>query len=58
MMALASLHFREGRRAAADALVTSMLARESLPLDPWWIYGPGDYRHVQTMLTALRSVLK
>lgn len=58
MMAMASLHFRQGRRAAADAVIASMFARTSIPLDPWWIYGPADFRHIATMLAALRGALE
>jgi tetratricopeptide (TPR) repeat protein len=58
MLAMASLHFRQGRRTAADAVIDSMFSRTSIPLDPWWIYGPADYRHIGTMLSALRGAIQ
>lgn len=58
MTSLAALHVRRGRPAEAEVAVNQMLARTTLPLDPWWVYWPADYRHITTLLPAVRGAIK
>jgi tetratricopeptide (TPR) repeat protein len=58
MLALASVQFRLGQRTEADATISTLLTRTAAPLDPWWVYGPADYRHVAGLVPAMREALK
>jgi len=57
-MALAALLFRRGERDLADRQVQTLFDRQKRIDDPWWVYWPADYRHLDARLTAMRSAVK
>lgn len=57
-VALAALEFRRGDRAAADQRVQQLLSRAPQSNDPWWEYGPGDYRLGPDLIRAMREAVK
>ena len=54
-IALASLLFRDGRRAEAETLIADMLAAEPRPVDPWRIYIHADDRFWPQLIARLRQ---
>jgi tetratricopeptide (TPR) repeat protein len=56
-MALAALLFRRGERDLADRRVRALFDRQKRTDDPWWLYWPADYRHLDGRLTAMRSAV-
>jgi predicted Zn-dependent protease len=57
-MALAALLFRRGERDLADRQVQTLFDRQKRTDDPWWVYWPADYRHLDARLAAMRSMVK
>jgi tetratricopeptide (TPR) repeat protein len=57
-MALAALLFRRGDRDLADRQVQTLLGQSRPPDDPWWLYWPADYRHLESRLTAMRQEVR
>jgi tetratricopeptide (TPR) repeat protein len=54
-VALASLLFRDGRRAEAQKLIADMLAAEPRPVDPWRTYIHADDRFWPQLIARLRQ---
>jgi tetratricopeptide (TPR) repeat protein len=54
-VALASLLFRDGRRAEAQKLIADMLAAEPRPVDPWRTYVHADDRFWPQLIARLRQ---
>ncbi|MEZ5316089.1 MAG: tetratricopeptide repeat protein [Vicinamibacterales bacterium] len=56
-IALASVHFRQGRGGVADRLMAQLLARPTPAQDPWWFYWPADFRYITGLVPAMRTGL-
>lgn len=54
-VALASLLFRDGRRAEAEKLIADMLAADPRPADPWRTYVHADDRFWPQLIARLRQ---
>lgn len=54
----AALLYQSGDRAAADALVESMLSEGKDVVDPWRIYGYGDLRRVPALIAELQRAIR
>ena len=57
-MALATLLFRTGDRVGADRIVAALLNRTDAVNDPWWMYGPAEFRYGVARILAMREALK
>ena len=56
-MALATLLFRTGDRAAAAALTSRLVAKNDPRADAWWAYWAGDYRFWYPLIDGVRQLL-
>jgi tetratricopeptide (TPR) repeat protein len=58
MMSLAALQFSRGERDEADATIADLLGRQTPAPDPWWVYWPADFRHIDFLVNGMREAMK
>lgn len=56
-LSLAALLFRHGHADDAARLTDALLRQPGPRADPWWVYWPADYRHIDTLLGQMRAAI-
>lgn len=54
----AALLYAQGQRADADVMVELMLAEGADVVDPWRLFGYGDFRRVPALIAALQEAVR